>query len=81
MIKPKSSVIKSRNQWKDYKLKGLELCELYFLEVGAPLISKKFPAYKDKISGRAGQATAPSASDLMTSYLVTMIGDLLSVYG
>ncbi|MFC2025291.1 hypothetical protein ACFLTG_02645, partial [Chloroflexota bacterium] len=31
-------------------MKGLELCESYFFEVGTPLIAEKFPAHKDKIA-------------------------------
>jgi len=31
-------------------LKGLELCESFFFDIGAPMIAEKFPAYKDKIA-------------------------------
>ena len=31
-------------------MKGLELCELYYKEVGAPMIAGKFPGYEEKIA-------------------------------
>ena len=40
------------------KIKGLELAEAYFRELGLPLIEKKFPLYKDRIAaGLVGEGS------------------------